>query len=84
MAYFSKPGLVMLVLFLSTIMQVSDVRRIVPASSDKKQTECFDHKGTVLILGIGRYVIGNQDNPNITGLENSGRWLGCTSQPIST
>ncbi|MQL77726.1 hypothetical protein Taro_010132 [Colocasia esculenta] len=37
-------------------------------NSDKKETECFDHEGTVLIPGIGRYMIGSMPQlPTIGG-----------------
>ncbi|KAJ0960133.1 hypothetical protein J5N97_002081 [Dioscorea zingiberensis] len=64
--------LCLLVITVSTQVNNTNAGRQVPASSDKKQTECLDHEGTVLIPGIGRYMIGSHDTPDITGLDNSG------------
>ncbi|XP_039130185.1 putative cell wall protein [Dioscorea cayenensis subsp. rotundata] len=66
---------VLCLLVLSVTSQVTKTsagRQVPAASSDKKQTECLDHEGTVLIPGVGRYMIGSHDTPDITGLDSSG------------
>ncbi|WOK93730.1 cell wall protein [Canna indica] len=40
--------------------------------ADKKEPECDSHEGTVLIPGIGRYMIGSHEKPALRGLDHSG------------
>ncbi|KAG1368165.1 putative cell wall protein [Cocos nucifera] len=72
MACSSCLSLSFLFLLMLSPTQLIIAGRQVPASTDKKQTECLDHEGTVLIPGIGRHTIGSHEKPEIVGLDHSG------------
>lgn len=40
------------------------------AAADKKQTDCLQ-EGTVVIPGIGRYMVGSRERPALGGLDHS-------------
>ncbi|CAL9211754.1 unnamed protein product, partial [Musa hybrid cultivar] len=63
--------LILLFLGLISVAQVALAGRKVPANSDTKETEFLGHEGTVLIPGIGRYMIGSHEMPGFRGLDHS-------------
>ncbi|XP_074566216.1 putative cell wall protein [Curcuma longa] len=65
--------LVLLLLGFSAFALPALAGRGTPASSDKKEPDCYGvQEGTVLIPGIGRYELGSHELPAVGGLDSSG------------